>query len=371
MHVESSLAAWPTFQGPGPFYVGGAMSGTSLDGLDLALVKFWHQDGRWQHELVQCTCLPYDQSPWAHRLPASYSLRGAALDEVSRDYSQWLNAAFHEFFDGTPVQAIASHGHTVHHRPSEGLTRQIGQDPELAQGFGGLPVVCDFRVADVDRGGQGAPLVPLADAFLYSEYAVCLNLGGFSNASWTAQGLRRAGDLGPVNLLMNHFAQRCGHAYDQDGAIARSHPPDEGVLAALQDVAFYHQAFPKSLGREWVEATVLPLFEGLSPKIALSTATHHAAWAIHHGLQHAPDGEVLVTGGGAKNAFLRALLEADTHRTWQVPSAAECDFKEAVCFAFLGLRKLRGEINVWGSVTGAALDGCDGTIHFENGLSQR
>ena len=92
MHVESSLAAWPTFQGPGPFYVGGAMSGTSLDGLDLALVKFWHQDGRWRHELVQSTCLPYDQSPWAHRLPASYSLRGAALDEVSREYSQWLNA---------------------------------------------------------------------------------------------------------------------------------------------------------------------------------------------------------------------------------------------------------------------------------------
>jgi len=345
------------------------MSGTSLDGLDLALVSFWQDGTRWRHEILQSTCISYEGSPWARRLPESYRLSGSALNRVSWAYSQWLNEAFHAFFDGTPVQAIASHGHTVHHRPSEGLTRQLGQDPELAQGFGGLPVVCDFRVADVARGGQGAPLVPLADAFLYPNYAVCLNLGGFSNASWTAEGLRRAGDLGPANLLMNHFAQRCGYTYDQDGAIARSHPPDEDVLAALRDVAFYRQAFPKSLGREWVEAEVLPLFDKLAPHIALSTATHHAAWAIHHGLRHAPPGEVLVTGGGARNGFLRALLEADTGRRWQVPLAEECDFKEAVCFAFLGLRRLRGEINVWGSVTGASRDGCDGTILVETPLN--
>ncbi len=366
MHAKAIPSGRSEFQGSGPFYVGGAMSGTSLDGLDLALVKFWNDGIRWCHEILQSSCLPYENGPWAKRLPESYHLSGAALDLVSEEYSGWLNAAFHDFFDGTNVQAIASHGHTVHHLPTHGITRQIGQDSLLTRGFGTTPIVCDFRVADVARGGQGAPLVPLADALLYSDYSVCLNLGGFSNASWSMDGLRRAGDLGPANLLLNHFAQACGQPFDRDGKIASSHPPDKGILADLRALDFYTLPFPKSLGREWVESMVLPLFLGISPETALATATHHVAWAVHHGLSQAPKGSLLMTGGGAHNGYLRELLRSDTTRVWTVPTPSERDFKEAVCFAFLGLRRLRGEINVWGSVTGASEDGSDGTILVES-----
>jgi anhydro-N-acetylmuramic acid kinase len=369
MYADFTPPWRPEFLGPGPFYVGGAMSGTSLDGLDLALVSFWQDGTRWRHEILQSTCISYEGSPWARRLPESYRLTGSALNRVSWDYSQWLNEAFHAFFDGTPVQAIASHGHTVHHLPAQGITRQIGQDSPLMNGFGETPIICDFRVGDVTRGGQGAPLVPLADAFLYPDYAVCLNLGGFCNASWIQDGKRRAGDLGPANVLLNHFAQACGYAFDPQGQIARTHDADDSILKVLQELPFYAQDFPKSLGREWVESEVLPLFLDVTPQTALATATHHAAWAIHHGQRHAPPGEVLVTGGGAQNQYFMSLLEQDSTRSWVIPSETERDFKEAICFAFLGLRRLRGEVNIWGSVTGASLDGCDGTILVETPLN--
>ena len=352
------------FAGPGPHRIGGAMSGTSLDGLDLVAVEFEFHDrtNRWQHRIIASQFIPYEGTEWAQRLQASYHALPTDREAISQDYSRWLNRAFHSFFDALSVDAIASHGHTAVHQPQLGMTIQIGNDAPLAAGFEGIPVVGDFRRADVARGGQGAPLVPLADAFLYTDHAVCLNLGGFSNASWSLQGIRHAGDLSPVNFVLNHFAQQLGFAFDAGGALARQHQADADCLQRLQALSFYAQDFPKSLGREWVEQEWMPCLSHLSPQQAIATATEHAAWAILHGIATAPEGDVLVTGGGAQNDYLLTLLRAGSSRTWQIPGAEERDFKEALCFAFLGLRKLRGEVNVWSSVTGAKADGCDGTI---------
>jgi len=353
----------PRFSGIGPFTVVGTMSGTSLDGLDLAQVVFWKEspDGPWQKRIEATRFISYADTPWAKDLPAAYTASAAQRIQTSKAYSRWLNAQLTSFIGGSHVDAIASHGHTVAHAPETHFTLQIGNDPELAHGLP-CPVVCDFRVADVARGGQGAPLVPVADALLYGDYPVCLNLGGFSNASWDQNGQRKAGDLGPANFILNPYAQALGHAYDPSGELARSGQPDESTLQTLENLPYYHQPFPKSLGREWVEAHIDAALQPLNPLTALATATEHSAWAVAKGLAQAPPGKVLTTGGGAKNRFLLERIKALSGRPLEVPSEEELNFKEAICFAFLGLLRLRGEKNVWASVTGGPEDGCDGTV---------
>ena len=351
------------FSGIGPFTVLGTMSGTSLDGLALAQVDFWKDAPTepWQKRIEATHFIPYENTPWAQDLPAAYTASASQRIQTSKAYSRWLNAQLTSFIGDSHVDAVASHGHTIAHEPEKNFTLQIGNDPELAHGLP-CPVVCDFRVADVARGGQGAPLVPVADALLYGDYPVCLNLGGFSNASWDHNGMRRAGDLGPANFILNPYAQALGHPFDPSGELARSGQPDPAVLHTLQDLAYYHQPFPKSLGREWVEAYIDASLKPLNPLTALATATEHSAWAVAKGLAQAPPGKVLTTGGGAKNRYLLERIEALSGRQLEVPSEEELNFKEAICFAFLGLLRLRGEKNVWASVTGGPKDGCDGTV---------
>ena len=355
------------FNGQGPFRLLGMMSGTSLDGLDIALVEFrrLRKGSGWDFTILKAETIPYGGTRWQQDLPLSYHLQGQALDEISHAYSSWLNAQARDFIarSGWEVDAVASHGHTVLHLPDQGLTRQIGNDRSIATGLG-VPAVCDFRQEDMARGGQGAPLVPAADALLYPDEAVCLNLGGFSNASWVdPRGRRRAGDLGPVNIVLNALAEREGEAYDHAGKRAAAGHIHNGVLEAMKALPYYHRPFPKSLGREWAEEHVMQLFQNMSTDDALATATEHAAWAIAHGLNDMPKGRVLATGGGVYNDQLMARVRALSGRDIRVPIDLVVQFKEAVCFALLGLLKLRGEINVLASVTGGETDGCDGKIY--------
>jgi anhydro-N-acetylmuramic acid kinase len=351
------------FAGEGPFTVVGTMSGTSLDGLDLAKVVFWKETPTdpWRKRIEATYFIPYANTAWAEDLPAAYTASASQRLLISKAFSGWLNAQLKSFIGTSHVDAIASHGHTVAHEPEKRFTLQIGNDAELALGLP-CPVVCDFRVADVARGGQGAPLVPVADALLYGDYPVCLNLGGFSNASWDLNGQRKAGDLGPANFILNPYAQALGQSYDPSGKLARSGQPDPAVLQTLENLFYYEQPFPKSLGREWVESHIDATLKPLDPLTALATATEHSAWAVAKGLAKAPPGKVLTTGGGAKNSYLLERIEVLSGRQLEVPSEEELNFKEAICFAFLGLLRLRGEKNVWASVTGGPEDGCDGTV---------
>lgn len=355
------------FLGNGPFRMLGMMSGTSLDGLDLALVEFRkpRKGSGWNFTILKAETMSYSGTRWQQDLPLAYHLQGQALDELSKAYSNWLNGQARDFItrSGWEVDAVASHGHTVLHLPDRGLTRQIGNGRQLATGLG-VPVVCDFRQEDMARGGQGAPLVPAADALLYPDEAVCLNLGGFSNASWVdRRGRRRAGDLGPVNIVLNALAAREGEAYDHAGKRAAAGHIRDGLLEAMKAVPFYQRPFPKSLGREWAEQNIMPLLQEMDTNDALATATEHAAWAIAHGLKEMPKGRVLVTGGGVYNDQLMARIKALSGRELKVPIDTVVQFKEAVSFALLGLLKLRGEVNVLASVTGGEADGSDGKVY--------
>jgi anhydro-N-acetylmuramic acid kinase len=344
------------------------MSGTSLDGLDLCAAEFERTGDRWSYRIHAFETISYRGTPWPERLTAAYADRGPIRDQVSRDFAAWCQTQWTDFNTRHhfAAHAVAHHGHTVEHDPSRGITVQIGHEASVFASSP-IPVVGDFRSGSVARGGQGAPLVPLADRDLFADFAVCVNLGGFTNASWTdAGGLRRAGDLGPCNGLLNPLAGELGLDYDPEGQYAARgtvHP-----IPAHEQLAYYTRLFPKSLGREWMEREFWPLFNASRPlrtEDALATASAHIAWSIVHGLKtaNAPFGKSLLSGGGARNAHLvRQLRQIAPEWDWIVAPDDILESKEALAFAYLGLLRLRNEHNVLASYAGGQNDGCDGTV---------
>ncbi len=264
--------------------------------------------------------------------------------------------------------AICSHGHTIKHEPENGFTFQIGNLPALASNLGHT-VVCDFRVQDVEMGGQGAPLVPVGDELLFGSYDYCLNLGGFANISTKPNGERVAYDICAVNTVLNFLSQKTGVPYDRDGEIAASGELNEKLLEELEKLPFYGLRPPKSLGIEWVSKYIFPLLERYENSIPslLRTYTEHAAEMIANELRDSSEEKVLVTGGGAFNDFLIKEIQRRTKTEIVIPSAEVVNYKEALIFAFLGVLKLRGENNVMSSVTGASKDHSSGVIFFSKG----
>ena len=362
------------------------MSGTSLDGLDLCAAEFVRTNGRWQYRILAFETVSYRGTPWPERLTQAYRDRGHVRHQTSLDFAAWCQAQWSDFDrrHHFGAQAVAHHGHTVEHDPAQGITVQIGHEPSVFAAST-IPVVGDFRTPCVARGGQGAPLVPLADRDLFGDYAVCVNLGGFSNASWTdAGGLRRAGDLGPCNGLLNPLAQELGLDYDPEGRYAASGqvnyansdhaaPSNEPTNQPTSQLAYYATPFPKSLGREWMDREFWPAFNASRPQKtedALATAADHIAWSIAHGLRaaKAPHGSALLSGGGALNSdLIRRITEYAPEWTWTVADNQTLEAKEALAFAYLGLLRLRNEPNVLASYAGGQSDGCDGTIFGTSG----
>ncbi len=340
----------------------GCMSGTSLDGLDLALCHFEHQPHSavsWRFEIEAARTIQYTPA-WRERLASAHLLPADELTLLDRGYGVFVGEAVREFLANEAPDAVldlvVSHGHTVFHAPQKGYTLQIGHLSGIAL-TGGWAVLGDLRSGDVAMGGQGAPLVPVGDRYLFQDFAACVNLGGFANVSMERAGRRIAWDICPLNTVMNRFASLAGSAvdYDPEGGIARSGKLIPELFEHLESLPFYRQHAPKSLGREWVEAEVFPLLEGHDASDVLHTFTVHAAQRIAHDLRDVA-GAVLLTGGGSYNAFLIEQLKARTSAHLAIPPAEVIEFKEALVFAFLGALWLRGDANVLASVTGAQRD---------------
>lgn len=346
------------------YHIIGVMSGTSLDGIDLAEMELTYSNNRWSFQLQHCETVSYSQE-WREKLRNGINLPEQELYQLDVDYTQKLSEEILSFIQRNKIQnldAVCSHGHTILHQPDEGITYQIGNRPEIAKIIG-QTVVCDFRVQDVQLGGQGAPLVPIGDRLLFSEYDACLNLGGFANISFEQNQKRIAYDVCPVNIVMNPYAQKLGMEYDDSGRLAKSGKIDSALLDALNVLPFYSFLAPKSLGLEWVREQVFPLLEssGLSPQDILRTFVEHVA--IQLSAQFSEDDKVLVTGGGAYNSFLIGRLKNYTSVRVVVPDSKIIEYKEALVFGLLGVLKLRGEINCLSSVTGAQKDHSSGVIH--------
>lgn len=355
------------------------MSGTSLDGLDLALVQFWSEDVHLRHKLLAGHTYPYSQR-WLDAFSELPNTSARLLALADMELGRWMGTMTRKFIDehcipqALPTPAyVGSHGHTLFHEPDTGFTTQIGHGAYLAAAAQ-LPVVADFRTADVALGGQGAPLVPIGDALLYSTYSACLNLGGIANISFrTHAGSTLAFDICAANQVLNLVAAQLGMAYDAGGEVAKRGKLQPHLLAELNTLEYYAQPAPKSMGREWVERYVYPLLdaEAYSPTDVLHTYCLHIAQQVKNTVTlHGITGGILCTGGGSFNTFLVSCINAELARTaWvELPDADTIQYKEAIIFALLALLRVHGYANCLPEVTGASVPVVGGAIHDPLGM---
>jgi anhydro-N-acetylmuramic acid kinase len=370
-------------------HVIGIMSGTSLDGLDLAYCVF-KQGNSWKYEVRKAETIPYPEE-LRHQLSQAMTLSGYELALLHNELGRFIGLQVKEFMANfaEEVELIASHGHTVFHRPELGLTVQIGNGAVIAANCG-KPVVCDFRTTDVALGGQGAPLVPIGDELLFGQYDICLNLGGISNLSYRANEQRKAYDISPCNIVLNNLAQQYGKAYDANGEIAQTGHIDTTLLEQFNQLDYYRQLGTKSLGREWIDSQFFPLLKRcqLSIPDQMRTVCEHIAQQIANACNstgiksYDSNGDMgnhdektsnttgsktlLITGGGAHNTFLIDLIRQKFDGQVIIPDDKTIDFKEAIIFAFLGFLRINDLTNCLASVTGARGNSCGGGVYEAN-----
>ena len=348
------------------FNIVGVMSGTSLDGIDLAHLTFEIVNGKWNFQILESETIGYSQK-WIDTLKVAVGFSKSELELTNKEYTLLLGnsiSAFISKYQLENIDAVCSHGHTVLHQPKNGITLQIGNLPEIAT-ICNQKVICDFRVQDVELGGQGAPLVPIGDRLLFSDADYCLNLGGFSNISFEENGNRIAFDISPVNTVLNFYSNKLGLDYDDKGLISSSGILNSELLSELNELEFYHLSYPKSLGFEFVKEIVLPIIDKheISIEDKLATFTEHIAYQIGLALPNKKS-KLLITGGGAYNDFLISRIQYYLKETSLIiPEKKIIEFKEALIFGLLGALKLRGEMNTLKSVTGASRDHSSGKIY--------
>ncbi|WP_158976998.1 anhydro-N-acetylmuramic acid kinase [Cellulophaga sp. L1A9] len=349
----------------------GLMSGTSLDGLDLAYCHIWEENAVWDFKIMATKSVSYSPE-MEKKLKESIFLSASDLLQFHNSYGEWLGIEAKKFIheNHLEVDYIASHGHTTHHQPQNGFTFQIGSGQHIANEVG-LPVLCDFRTNDVALGGQGAPLVPIGDQLFFSDYDFCLNLGGISNISFDFQGKRIAYDIGLANMGLNYITKKEGLDFDDGGTLARKGKPNNMMLSALNKLEFYELPFPKSIGFEWFVAKVIPIIDATEDTLAnkLHTMVLHVSTKIAEEiLQNTikPENELLTTGGGALNTFLIEMLQEKLGHSVHVviPTKQIIDFKEALVFALMGVLRITENINVLASVTGAKRNSSSGVIYL-------
>ena len=342
--------------------IAGLMSGTSLDGLDIAMCRFTGHN-KISYEILTAETIPYPFH-WKSRLVKAASGSALELAKLNNDLGCYFGEQLNHLIEKTGIrpQAIASHGHTIFHQPEKGFTLQIGEGSAIAAKTG-IITVCDFRGGDVNLGGQGAPLVPLGDATLFPEYSACLNLGGFANISFDDNGKRIAFDICPVNTALNYIAGYDGLAFDEGGKTARKGKLIEDLYDELNSISFYQQPPPKSLGREWFEEQIMPrILRNSTPRDLLHTLCRHIGFQIGKAIK-GTKGKMLVTGGGAFNEFLVECIKNNSSLEVIVPGQDLINYKEALIFAWLGHLRLNNRINILSSVTGAKRDSCGGCIY--------
>ncbi|MDQ3073078.1 MAG: anhydro-N-acetylmuramic acid kinase [Bacteroidota bacterium] len=343
------------------------MSGTSLDGLDIACCTFSREDEKWSHVIQASACIAYTPD-WKQRLQSAPGLPGPELIALHREYGSYLGMQVDAFVKehNLTVALVASHGHTILHRPEQSMTFQAG-DGACISAVCGLPVVSDFRSMDIAAGGQGAPLVPIGDMLLFGEYELCLNLGGIANISVNEKGRRYAWDISPCNLMLNALSQEAGMDYDEGGKLAATGSIIPELLEKLDDWKYYKLPPPKSLDKDSLLSELLPVINNSDASAAdnLATVCLHIAKQVHKAVREtkSSNARILVTGGGAYNTHLISEFRKASGMNFIIPDRDTIDYKEALVFAFLGLLRMLNRPNALAASTGAAYDSIGGALH--------
>ena len=341
------------------------MSGTSIDGIDLVYANFSY-DESWTFKIIDSKTYDYDNQ-WQSILKNLLNNNIDSIKQIDKNYTKVLSNFILDFINEFSIQKIdfiSSHGHTALHDPSNSMTYQIGNLPELSN-YTKLKVICDFRTQDVEFGGQGAPLVPVGEKFLFPEYNTLINLGGFANITKRTTDNLIAYDICPVNIVLNRLCNLVDLKYDNKGKLASSGKLKNNLFNDLQSLEYYNLNPPKSLGVEWVNKFVLPLFDKFSDipvKDLLHTFSNHIAKQISANIES--DTNVLITGGGAYNDYLIQRIRDQSNCKIHIPDPRIIEYKEAVIFAFLGVLRNLNINNCYSSVTGAKKDHCSGKIIF-------
>lgn len=343
----------------------GMMSGSSLDGLDLAFCRFeLKEDGKWNYTILEAETIPYPPL-WQNELVNLPFSKSEELIEKDIAYGKYLGEISRSFLrrKNTTADLIASHGHTIFHNPKKSFTFQLGNGQALATASG-LTTVYDFRTKDISLGGQGAPLVPIGDELLFADYDICLNLGGIANISYKKDGKRVAHDVCPANQLLNFLSKQKELDFDRGGELARSGSVNKKLQTLLVQDKYYSTSAPKSLSNQYVQKSFIEIIDSFDDTIEnkLRTCNEHIVQQIHQDTETLPKGTLLATGGGAHNSYLVHRLSEISKHEIIVPDRILVDFKEALVFAFMGVLRYRNEINCLASVTGATADSSVGVI---------
>ena len=344
------------------YFAIGLMSGTSLDGLDICYVKFSKSEN-WSFEILSAETISYDET-WKLKLQNATQISAEDLLALDKEFGFFLGEKTQEFISKNNIiniDVIASHGHTVFHQPRRKFTLQIG-DGRVIKIMTNKTVVYDFRSQDVLLGGNGAPLVPIGDELLFSEFDACLNLGGFSNISLKKNKERIAFDISPVNVVLNFFAEKLGENYDKNGDFAKDGNINLEILEQLNVLEFYQKSHPKSLGIEFVKAEIFPLLKDETPENILASFTEHIAIQIAKVFNENHLKKVLVTGGGTFNSYLIEKIREKSATEIIIPDEKIINFKEALIFALMGVLRMNNEINVLCSATGSSKNHSSGIV---------
>jgi anhydro-N-acetylmuramic acid kinase len=346
----------------------GLMSGTSLDGVDVAFCHFRMKRKVWHFSIETAKTFKYSKE-WKKRLSSAHLLSGEKLMRFHSEYGIYLGELCNEFIKKNhlkDVDLIASHGHTIFHQPKNKFTFQLG-DGNAIHSITGLPVVFDFRSLDVFLDGEGAPLVPIGDKFLFPVYDVCINLGGIANLSIEVKGNRRAFDACFCNMALNYLAEKIGKDFDENGKFSSQGVVNKKLLSEINKIYSTTGKKRHSLAREGFENIFQTLLDDDSVTLndRLRTVCESVADEIVKAIPPSKKKlKLIVTGGGARNKFLIQLLQEKFFRKAEiiVPDKTIIDFKEALIFAFLGSLRVRNEVNVLKSVTGASRDSSSGVV---------
>ena len=353
----------------------GLMSGSSLDGLDIAFVRFEETAGKWQFEIAEAACIPYPDV-WIRNLTNSTGLPAGDYLLLHSAYGHYLGNCVNDFLEeknlAFQVQLIASHGHTTFHMPSHHMTAQLGDGAAIAA-LTGIRTITDLRSVDIALGGQGAPIVPIGEKLLFPEFDLFLNLGGIANIS--ANGEKFAGfDVCPANRILNLLAAGVGKEFDENGHLASQGAVDQGLLNQLNACDYYKLPYPKSLSNGFGMEVLYPMIQKTGLRVAdgLRTYVQHIVFQIGRGIISLKEEmygrdklRLLITGGGAHNRFLTDRLKdilGPLDVECVIPEAKLANYKEALVMALMGVLRWREDINVLHSVTGASKDSINGAI---------
>lgn len=348
------------------FKVIGIMSGTSLDGLDICCCSFRRNDLGYDYQIIAAESFAYTTA-FRNELKAAYELEKIELNSIDLKFGEHIAKLVKHFILKNnlddEVQLIGSHGQTIFHEPEKGITVQIGNGQTIAN-LTKIRTITNFRIKDVELGGQGAPLVPIGDQLLFAEAEACLNLGGIANISFDQNGDRIAFDICPANLPLNKLVEeKFGIPFDKNGEISQSGTCIPGLLRELDELPYYTQSHPKSLSQEGLDSFFYPIIDQyIDRPIAhiLNTIVAHETNQIATIVNQNNLNSVMVTGGGALNTFFISQLKQKVKGQIILPDIQLIEFKEALIFAFLALLNVNNQVNTLSSVTGASRDSIGG-----------